>query len=162
VELRDGDLVLRPIEAIDADAIAAGLADADTVRYLIAVPHPYTQADAEAWVARCVDAWRNEESFPFAIVDGATGEFLGSIELTSEGSVGYWIAAAARGRGVATRALRMVCEWAGVRPLRLITHPDNVASQRVAEKAGFRRIGITSDKPAFKDGTRVAALFELA
>lgn len=161
VELRDGDLLLRPIEAGDARAIAAGLADAETVRYMVAVPHPYERADAKWWAARCEEAWRSGEAFPFAIVDAASGDFLGSIELTREGSVGYWIATRARGRGVATRALRMVCEWANERPLHLTTHPDNFASQRVAEKAGFRRVGVRKDHPPFKDGTSEAFLFEL-
>jgi RimJ/RimL family protein N-acetyltransferase len=67
----------------------------------------------------------------------------------------------ARGRGIATRALVLICEWAEQRPIHLTTHPENLASQRVAEKAGFRRIGITSDHPPFRDGTREAVLFEL-
>jgi RimJ/RimL family protein N-acetyltransferase len=162
VELRDRDLILRPIDPADAEAITAGLGDADTARFMVAVPHPYSLADAKAWVARCAEVWQTGESFPFAIVDARTGEFLGSIELTSSRSIGYWIATAARGRGVATRALRMVCEFARERPLRLTTHPENVASQRVAEKVGFRRIGVTNDHPAFRDGTREAALFELS
>ena len=54
-----------------------------------------------------------------------------------------------------------MCASTEMRPLRLTTHPDNRASQRVAEKAGFKRIGSTADHPAFRDGTRTAALFEL-
>jgi RimJ/RimL family protein N-acetyltransferase len=50
------------------------------------------------------------------------------------------------GRGVATGALRLVAEWAfrtlGLRRLELVTLPGNEASQRVAEKAGFRREGV--------------------
>lgn len=161
MELRDGDLVLRPVEAGDAEAIADGLADAETVRYMVAVPHPYARADAEWWAAESAVAWQSGERFPFAIVEAGSGEFLGSIELTRERSVGYWIVTSARGRGVATRALRMVCEWAQERPLHLTTHPDNFASQRVAEKAGFRRVGVRKDHPPFKDGTSEAVLFEL-
>jgi RimJ/RimL family protein N-acetyltransferase len=161
VELRDVDLVLRPINAGDVDAIADGLGDAETTRYLVAVPHPYSRADAEGWVTRCTEAWQTGQAFPFAIVEAGSGEFLGSIELTSGRSIGYWLTTGARGRGVATHALQMVCEWAEERPLRLTTHPDNVASQRVAERAGFRRVGISSEHPRFKDGTSEAVLFEL-
>lgn len=77
------------------------------------------------------------------------------------GSVGYWIAAGARNRGIATRAVRLVCEWWPERPLHLTTHPDNIASQRVAEQAGFRRVGTTPHEPRFRDGTTEAVLFEL-
>ncbi|QSB17397.1 GNAT family N-acetyltransferase [Natronosporangium hydrolyticum] len=53
------------------------------------------------------------------------------------------MAAAARGRGLALRALRLVCQLSfdqlGLDQLRLWTHADNVASRRVAERAGFHR-----------------------
>ena len=163
MEIRDEELVLRPIASQDANAIAAGLNDAEAARFLPSIPSPYPRADAEAWVERCEQAWRNEESYPFAILDGDSGAFLGSIELhLAPATVGYWVAASARGRGVATRALRLACEWWNVRPLRLTAHPANLASQRVAEKAGFRRVGMTTDHPVFRDGTREAVLFELA
>jgi RimJ/RimL family protein N-acetyltransferase len=54
--------------------------------------------------------------------------------------VGYWLEREARGRGVATRALRLVVDWAcrelGVRLL-LQADVRNAASRRVAEKAQF-------------------------
>jgi len=163
MELRDDELLLRPLEPGDVDALLVSLEDPEILRFIPALPSPYTRADAEAWVARCVEAWRTGESYPFLIVDANSGETLGSIELHGGGrTVGYWVAAAARGRGIATRALGLVCEWTSERPLWLTTHPDNVASQRVAEKAGFRRIGSTTDHPVFRDGTREAALFELS
>jgi RimJ/RimL family protein N-acetyltransferase len=126
-----------------------------------AIPRPYTAEDAEGWGERCEAVWRTGESFPFAMVDGDTGELLGSIELSGS-TIGYWVAPSARGRGVATRALRLLVDWAPARPLRLTTHPANLASQRVAEKAGFRRVGTTTDHAVFQDGTREAVLFELA
>ena len=75
--------------------------------------------------------------------------------------VGYWVAAGARGRGIASSALRLVCDWSTARPLQLMTHPDNAASQRVAEKGGFRRLGMAPHLPAFRDGLAEAVLFQL-
>ena len=53
------------------------------------------------------------------------------------------MAAAARGRGLATAALRLLSEWAletlPIARMQLTTHLDNPASQRVAEKAGYTR-----------------------
>jgi RimJ/RimL family protein N-acetyltransferase len=162
VEIRDDQLVLRPIEAGDAADIAAGLADPETSRYMLQIPTPYTREDARSWVRRCEQVWREGTSYPFAIVDASAVAFLGSIELSPDsGSIGYWVAPSAQGRGVATRALRLVCGWADQRPLRLTTHRDNVASQRVAEKAGFRRIGTTTEESRFRDGERESFLFEL-
>jgi RimJ/RimL family protein N-acetyltransferase len=161
IELRDELLVLRPMQVADADAIVGGLNDPDARRFMPLIPAPYTRAAADAWIQRCEAVWETEEAFPFAILDAETDELLGSIELHGGSTVGYWVRADARGRGIATRALRLVCDWATQRPLQLTTHPENLASQRVAEKAGFRRIGITSDHPPFRDGTREAVLFEL-
>ena len=60
--------------------------------------------------------------------------------------VGYWLAPAARGRGLATRAVRLVAAWAFTDPtlerLELMTLVGNDASGRVALRAGFRREGI--------------------
>lgn len=63
-------------------------------------------------------------------------------------SIGYWIAAPARGRGICTRALRLLSRHALAElQLRLITDPDNVASHRVAEKVGFQREGASRAPP---------------
>ena len=161
MELKDGGLLLRPIAPTDAGTIVAGLNDPEVVRFMPAIPTSYTPDDARRWVDRCEEVWRRGTSFPFAITDSDAGALLGSIEVTGAGTVGYWIAAHARGRGLATAALTLVCGWRNERPLRLTSHPDNLASQRVAEKAGFRRVGTIHDHPSFRDGTTPAVLFEL-
>ena len=61
--------------------------------------------------------------------------------------VGYWVGARARGRGVATAALCLVAEWAfeevpNLARLQLRADVRNIASNRVAEKAGFTREGV--------------------
>jgi len=60
--------------------------------------------------------------------------------------IGYGVRAEVRGRGVATRAVRLVSAWAfeecGVQRLQLRADVLNAASQRVAERAGFHREGV--------------------
>jgi ribosomal-protein-alanine N-acetyltransferase len=52
----------------------------------------------------------------------------------------------ARGKGLATRAVRLISSWAlhdlGLTRVGLLTEPSNLVSQRVAERAGFQREGI--------------------
>jgi RimJ/RimL family protein N-acetyltransferase len=89
--------------------------------------------------------------FALAIVDPGSDRPLGSIgcrmaRATGVADVGYWVAPDARGRGLATMALRTLTTWvfANLHPARieLLADPGNVASQRVAEKAGFSREGV--------------------
>jgi RimJ/RimL family protein N-acetyltransferase len=60
--------------------------------------------------------------------------------------LGYVVAPAARGRGVATAALRLLTEWAfaeaGAERIELLISIDNHASKRVAERCGYVRDGI--------------------
>ena len=162
MELRDDDILLRRPEAADIDAIVAACTDEEIVRYIPLIPVPYRRADAEWWIDRAEQAWKDGSAYPFAIADSDTGRFLGAIEVRPlRGDIGYWIAPKARGRGVCTRALRLILGWRTERPLWLTTHPQNAASQRVAEKAGFRRIGLVPHEPVFRDGTAEAVRFEL-
>ena len=162
VELRDDELVLRPPAEKDADAVVVACNDDELARFIPLMPTPYGRADAELWIERCAQAWASGDAWPFVIADARSDELLGAIEIRpQEGSIGYWVAAWARGRGVATRALRLLCDWCEKRPLHLVTHPHNPASQRVAEKAGFRRVGVEPHEPHFRDGTTEAVRFEL-
>jgi hypothetical protein len=60
--------------------------------------------------------------------------------------LGYWLGPWARGRGVATRAVKLLARWSfeqlGLERLALHTSSDNLASQAVAGRAGFTREGV--------------------
>lgn len=74
------------------------------------------------------------------------------------GSIGYWLLPEARGKGLATRAVRLVSRWAllelGLARLALLTEPANVRSRRVAERCGFRLEGVLRSVAEI-DGRRV-------
>ena len=87
---------------------------------------------------------------------------IGSIDMRitrlGAGHIGYWMAANARGRGLATAALRTLSRWAieelGLGRVELATDPENLASQRVAEKAGFQREGVLRSMLPTREGPR--------
>ena len=112
--------------------------------------------------------WRGSDERTFAIVEHDSDRFLGvvTIRLRDGGSLGFWLSKEARGSGVMTEAVKAVVRWArsehGLERLYITAHPDNVASQRVAEKAGFVRVGVTAHEPPFRDGTTKAIRFERA
>lgn len=165
MELTDGVVRLRPFADADAPAVARACADAETARFIPDVPSPYTAAHANAYIAETRKP--GAERLARAIVDDRSGDVVGSIDVrvAERGSIGYWVAPWARGRGVATRALALLARWAvregGVERLELTTHPDNVASQRVAEKAGFVREGVLRAYIRFADGRRDSVMFSL-
>ena len=147
--LRDGDLVLRPKRLGDVDAITAACQDPEIPRWTF-VPSPYTRADAEAFLARSAEEEAAGKCVNLLAVD-AQDRLLGSfslMELDHEpgyGEIGYWVASEARGRGIATRAVRLLADWAReeleLTKVDILPHKDNAPSRRVAEKAGFRDTG---------------------
>jgi RimJ/RimL family protein N-acetyltransferase len=147
--LDDGVIALRPPETGDIDPITAACQDPEIPRWT-RVPTPYTRAHAVDFVERSLRTWDEGTDAPFVIVDHASGALLGAIGVHRLGGeddgpeVGYWLERTVRGRGVTTRALRLVSDWAcrdlGVRLL-LQADVRNAASRRVAEKAQFRYVG---------------------
>jgi RimJ/RimL family protein N-acetyltransferase len=100
------------------------------------------------------------------IVDRTTGRAVGRIWCrfgARPPEVGYYLRRDAWGNGYATRALELVTGWllsdGGFTEVVLRTHPDNTASQRVAERAGFVRTGIVREYAEFKDGVRDAVAY---
>jgi ribosomal-protein-alanine N-acetyltransferase len=112
-------------------------------------PTPYRLDDAIEWLAKLPAAYAGG-SLPLAVVDAETDELLGSIALRlleeARGDFGYAVAAPARRRGVASRALRLYARYAldelGLERLEVHTRPENEASIALAERLGFRREGI--------------------
>jgi RimJ/RimL family protein N-acetyltransferase len=157
--LRDGDLTLRPPRPDDADAITAACQDPEIPRWTL-VPSPYHRHHAEEFLARSAQEARDGETATLLAVD-ARGNPIGSfsvMEIDRErgyGEIGYWVAAGARGRGVATRAVRLLRDWAhrelGLTLIEILSHRDNAPSRRVAEKAGFARTGELRGQPRTAD-----------
>jgi RimJ/RimL family protein N-acetyltransferase/nitrite reductase/ring-hydroxylating ferredoxin subunit len=149
--LGDGVVTLRPFRADDAPAVSEACQDPEIGRWIPMIPIPYTEAHARAFILMTLQGWHEGTSCEFAVVDAATDRLLGSVGVhvnpaTRRHAIGYWVAAPERGRGVAVRAVRLAARWSfdrlGGRRLSLWTLPGNVASQRVAEKAGFRFEGV--------------------
>jgi RimJ/RimL family protein N-acetyltransferase len=150
--LADGEIALRPWLERDVPAIVRACRDDDIAWWLDQVPQPYGEADARTYVAMTRRGWKDGTHAAFAVTDAVTGEVVGSVGLhwldTEHGvaEVGYWVRRESRGRGVATRATRLAARWAlttcGMKRLQLRADQRNVASQRVAESAGFRLEGV--------------------
>jgi RimJ/RimL family protein N-acetyltransferase len=148
--LTDGVVTLRPWgEEGDVQAITAACNDPQIATFLDRIPSPYTEDDAREYLELTREGWAEGTMANLAIVEA--GKPVGSIGVRwldgfEEGTaeIGYWVADEARGRGLCTRALRLAAIWAldSAERLQLRADVDNGPSNRVAEKAGFRREGV--------------------
>jgi RimJ/RimL family protein N-acetyltransferase len=157
VGLRDHWLLLRPWRDDDALAVYQACQDPEIQHWIPVIPRPYTEQDAQAFVSGELDLG----PYQFAVEEA--GRVVGSIgicvnEAARTGHIGYWCVRDARGRGITTHALQILCGHAfkelGLERLDLITDPDNLASQRVAEKVGFQREGLLRSHVIHPDGRR--------
>ncbi len=133
VTLTAGPLLLRPWRTDDIPALLAAYDD-PAMRQWVRVPVSDV-ADAERWMAVQRDGWARGNRFSFAVTDTTRGgELVGNLALkrpvpgAESAEAGYWTAAAARGRGVASRALGALTDWAfgtfateGLRRLELLS-----------------------------------------
>jgi RimJ/RimL family protein N-acetyltransferase len=152
----DGVVTLRPWREEDAEAVYEACQDAELQFWLPAIPRPYTREHALAYVRDELELGPHQYAIE---VDGvAVGSIGMHVNRNRTAHIGYWCAAEARGRGVVTCALRLLTRYAfeelDAQRAELITDPDNVASQRVAEKVGYRREGVLRSHLDHPDGRR--------
>jgi len=161
--LADDAIELVPLASIHATELDA-LAQDELVRRYTLVPSDPPPGFGATWADRYATAWRDGSGRAgFTIRDRATGEFLGLVMLVrldldaGEGEAGYVLAPAARGRGAAARALRLVTGWSfdtlGLERIELRIDATNAASEAVACRAGYIREGVLRST-YFKEGRR--------
>lgn len=171
MELRTERLRLRPPDrAHDLAEFLLVFSDPVVARFMYRVPSPFTNADAESFLDLATSGRRRDDGDKFfVVVDALTDAFLGLVILErseggADGEVGYLLSPGARGRGVMTEAVRAVVDWAhegaGMRHLFLTTDPANVASQRVAERAGFIKTGVLNHDPPLRGGRTKSFFYE--
>ncbi len=160
-ELSDATVTLRPLDAGD-------VADSYRLRQLHDVvttsvsPYPPSR---DQIVRRCAlgpSMWLSGAAAALTIRDSGTDSYLGEIALyyqdplVRQGTIGYDLTPAARGRGYAARAVRLLAGWAfgtaGLTRLTAWTRTDNTASQRVLVRCGFVRVGIDRGRLPGADG----------
>ncbi len=147
------DIALRDLRESDVDDVAAACADPDTQRFIAGLPAPYTRDDAVAWVA-AVTTSPDGSGAVWAIADPASDRLVGQVTV-GDGSIGYWVTPWARGRGVGREGARRATAWAfahGYHRLELTSHPENVASQRIALALGYRPEGVRRGAVAARTG----------
>jgi RimJ/RimL family protein N-acetyltransferase len=160
--LSNGVIILRPLDERDLGAVERAASDAEILKWF----DLQTRSPAD-YLAAKREAWAEGTGASFAICDATRpNRCLGQVFIERDddgrGSVGYWVLEDGRGKGRASRAVRLMASWAlpemRLGRLQLHTDPENVASQRVAERAGFTREGVLRAYNGRRDGTRADAV----
>jgi len=142
-------LWLRRSRREDAERIASYRSDPEVARY-----QGWERTDPDGVRAEIEEMARRAPGEPgwvqLSLVDRSTGDLVGDVGLSPAPGepgvvkVGYTVAPEFQCRGYATEAVRALVDYAfehlGASVVRIYADGDNVASHRVAEKAGFRLI----------------------
>ena len=143
-EISDGVVALRRWSTDDATWYAETVTGDPLIQQFTAELPTVTAEDVRSAIRGLLA--KPADAAGFLIADADSHQRLGNIALTYKedtGDISYWLAEYARGRGIATRALRLFTRWAhtvlGMSELRLWAHADNAGSRAVAERAGYLR-----------------------
>ncbi len=165
MELDAGLCRLRPFGPADHAGLVLIANDPHVWRNLTdRFPHPYTDADATAWIAACRAEEGPTRNFAVEVdrqIAGGAGLELPGGERTGKAEVGYWLGRLYWGRGVATAAVRALTAYAfetfDLVRLDASVFGWNPASARVLEKVGFQLEG-RLPQAVMKDGDRTDLL----
>ncbi|RAJ57898.1 RimJ/RimL family protein N-acetyltransferase [Streptomyces sp. KhCrAH-43] len=159
MKMSDGVVTLSPLRLDDMRAHLEGEEEL-LVRWLNGGPG--TREGVEAYIRHCREQWDTAGPLrAFGIRAGADGVLAGTVDLRFAGeglapgqvNVAYGLYPSWRGRGLATRAVLLACQYAarvGVEQAVIQVEPENPASAAVAQRAGF----IPGRPTHGKDGTR--------
>jgi ribosomal-protein-serine acetyltransferase len=173
VVLSDSVVTLRPLERADQDALYEAVRESipELSRWLPWCHPGYAPAEAIAHIERSIQWWSDRSQCTFVILDATDGTYAGGIGLNHfdaqhrYANLGYWVRTARTKRGLASHAVRLAARFAfeqlGMVRVEIAAEPDNVASRRVAEKAGATLEGIARNRILTRGRAVPAALYSL-
>ena len=149
MELKSGDITLRPLKQTDYKRIALLANNENISRNLRdGFPHPYTEADAEIFLSKFAE---QDPTYIFGIE--YLGEYVGNIGLVTcedvyrqSAEIGYFICEPYWNKGIVTKAVTMITAYGfnvlGIVRIQTGIFEYNTASMRVLEKCGFKKDGV--------------------
>jgi RimJ/RimL family protein N-acetyltransferase len=163
---------LSEFRASDKDALLAHLNDRDIYDRTLRIPFPYSEKDADDWLALVAKVTKQQGRPVHWAIRGADDALIGGcgfdgfqVGKSHRAEVGYWLAKPYRGRGLMTAVVQRLCRHAfeefGLVKVTAHVFTHNPASARVLEKCGFQQEGFLR-KHFLKDGRIIdARLFAL-
>ena len=146
--MTDGVVLLRELRESDRDASLSTMRDALVAQWLNMPTTPGSR-DFDALLRVARDGRASGDRIDYTVTEAGDDVSLGAVIASrrhrDNWEVAYLARAEGRGRGLMTRAVRLLCDWLlgeGVGRIELRTHPANEASQKLAQRAGFTREGL--------------------
>jgi ribosomal-protein-serine acetyltransferase len=148
--LQDGKILARPHEVNDVDGLLEAVEEsvAELSPWLPWCHSGITKSELARFVEMSRAGWADGSQYQFALLDVESGAFLGGISLAHVvrtnrlANMGYWVRSSATGRGVASRAVKLVARYGfealGLSRIEIAIVPSNRPSCRVAERAGAK------------------------
>ena len=148
--LRTARLILRPFVLEDAPVVQQLAGDRAVANTTLAIPHPYEDGVAEAWIAAHSQQFQERKKCIFAVTLRDVPQVIGALELgltlpDACGELGYWIGQAFWNRGYCTEAAHAVVNYGfsglGLNRIQGRHLTRNTASGRVLLKLGLHHEG---------------------
>jgi RimJ/RimL family protein N-acetyltransferase len=162
-----GEITLRPLDLSDIDHLMVWASDDKVTRFCSWEPYTCKEDGIQFIKTKVIPhPW-----FRAIFLDGrpigaiSVAENLG-INDKCRGELGYVLGSNYWGKGIATRAVKLVgdtifSDWPHLERLEALVDVENVGSQRVLEKAGFQREGVLRKYIFQKGKTRDMVMFSL-
>lgn len=158
--LESSSIVLRSLEAEDADLFYKWSQDREVTRYsLSSYAYPQSRNDIRQWL---VEINRSPKTVSLGICCRQTGELIGYAGIASMSNINrcgeYFILIGEKaywGKGIGTQVTKLVTEFGfrtlGLHRIELTVFSENVGAIRAYEKSGYKREGVMRQS-GFRNG----------
>jgi RimJ/RimL family protein N-acetyltransferase len=173
VQLKGGDILLRPYEIKDAEQtfMAAKESIAEVSPWMPWCHTNYTIEESISWIELCAKSWNDGIAYGFAITDSKNGSLIGGCglnkinDIDKVANLGYWVRSSRVKHGIATTATLLLSDFGfkqlNLNRIEILVAIENKASQRVAVKAGAMREGLLRNRLLLHGKIHEAVMFSL-
>jgi RimJ/RimL family protein N-acetyltransferase len=173
VGFTDGSVLIRPFREADAPLLYAAVRESipEVSPWLPWCHENYSIEESRQFVLSREIVSQGDEWYSFAVFSKDERRFLGGVGLNfinrvhQVGNLGYWVRSSETGKGVAARAARLAAQFGfgrlGLQRIEILAAIPNLASQRVAERAGAIREGVLRKRLLIRGVPQDAVLFSL-
>ena len=172
-ELTDGSILIRTYRETDVPLLYEAVRESipEVSKWLPWCHQNYSIEESRQFISSRDSGSQGDEWYSFAVFDKTSEKFLGGVGLNfinrahQFGNLGYWVRSSATQRGVATAATRLAAQFGfeelGLHRIEIVAAVDNLASQRVAEKAGATREGVLRQRLLINGEPHDAVMYSL-